>query len=190
MQVTRLFTGYVSNLFASAAADKDAWKSKDAALYLITALAVKGKTAALGATATNQLVSISDVFSQQVSCSACLTALSAFTFDSFHPPQQSLDMQVARELQSGANGQPILQADALKFTTTLRSQLPKASLLALFPDIIALLRSESNVVHTYAAILLDRLLTSRVRFSSSLPMPLQQRHQISRQTGAQLHGAV
>lgn len=70
MQVTQLFTGYVDSLFSEAAGNPQAWKSKDAALYLITALAVKGKTTALGATATNQLISVKDVFDKQV-CTLC-----------------------------------------------------------------------------------------------------------------------
>ena len=66
------------------------------------------------------------------------------------------------ELQAGPSSQAILQADALKFVTIFRSQLPKASLLAIFPQLVALLKSESNVVHSYAAILIERLLASKV----------------------------
>ena len=65
------------------------------------------------------------------------------------------------ELRSGPGGQPILQADALKFVITFRSQLSKAAILAAFPLLVALLQSESNVVHSYAAILVERLLTSK-----------------------------
>ncbi len=71
-------------------------------------------------------------------------------------------MQVIPELQAGSTSQAILQADALKFVTIFRSQLPKASLLAIFPQLVALLKSESNVVHSYAAILIERLLASKV----------------------------
>ena len=67
------------------------------------------------------------------------------------------------ELQAGPSSQAILQADALKFITIFRSQLPKASLLAIFPQLVALLKSESNVVHSYAAILIERLLASKVK---------------------------
>lgn len=45
----------------------------------------------------------------------------------------------------------MLKADALKFATTFRSQLPHDTLLALFPALIALLGSESNVVHRCAS---------------------------------------
>ena len=70
--------------------------------------------------------------------------------------------QVLPELQACPSGQPILQADAVKFVTLFRSELPKASLLGIFPNLIALLKSESNVVHSYAAILIERLLASKV----------------------------
>lgn len=78
-------------------------------------------------------------------------------------------LQVIPELQAGPNSQPILQADALKFVTIFRSQLPKASLLAIFPQLVALLKSESNVVHSYAAILIERLLASKVRHTCCTP---------------------
>ena len=42
------------------------WKEKDCALYLVTALTVRSRTAAQGATNTNQLVNIPDFFNQQV----------------------------------------------------------------------------------------------------------------------------
>ena len=66
LQVTQLFTGYVSALLSDAARSPQAWKAKDAAMYLISALAVRGKTAAHGATATNQLVNVADFFESQV----------------------------------------------------------------------------------------------------------------------------
>lgn len=49
-QVTELFSGYVGAMLAEyAAAPATAWKAKDCAVYLVTALAVRGKTAAAGA---------------------------------------------------------------------------------------------------------------------------------------------
>lgn len=91
------------------AAPATAWKAKDTACYLVTALAVRGKTAAAGATTTNALVNLQDFYGQQV----------------------------APELQAAnVNERPILKADALKFVTTFRSQLPKDAQLALFPSLI------------------------------------------------------
>ena len=67
--MTKLFTGYVKQLLSEAGASKDNWKAKDAAMYLVTALAVKGKTAATGATSTNQLFDLTDFFQSQVRAS-------------------------------------------------------------------------------------------------------------------------
>ncbi|KAF5835999.1 cellular apoptosis susceptibility/chromosome segregation 1-like protein [Dunaliella salina] len=108
------------------------WKSKDAAIYLVLALTVKGKTASHGATSTNEFVNIQDFFG----------------------------MQILPELQPPISaGQPILKADAIKFVTTFRSLLPKETLLAVFPLLVALLASEYNVVHSYAAIAIEKLLS-------------------------------
>lgn len=58
---------------------------------------------------------------------------------------------------------PVLKADALKFLTTFRSQIPKAEALAAFPGLVRLLGSDSNVVHSYAATCIERLLSLKVR---------------------------
>ncbi|PSC72253.1 Exportin-2 [Micractinium conductrix] len=140
-QVTELFSGYVGAMLAEHAhAPAANWKAKDCALYLVTALTVRGKTAAAGATTTNTLVNLQDFFVQQV----------------------------APELQAAnPNEQPVLKADALKFVTTFRSQLPKEAELGLFPSLINLLGCEANVVHSYAAIAIDRLLSMREPGSAS-----------------------
>lgn len=73
-----------------------------------------------------------------------------------------LVMQVLPELQDPkVNERPILKADALKFVTTFRSQLPAATLVALLSPCIALLGSEHVVVHSYAATAIERFLALR-----------------------------
>ncbi|EIE27359.1 Cse1-domain-containing protein [Coccomyxa subellipsoidea C-169] len=144
-KVTELFTGYVGALLAEHAQNPTAnWKAKDCAIYLVVALTVRGRTAAQGATTTNQLVNIGDFYSQQI----------------------------APELTSSAvDDLTILKADALKFLTILRGQLPTPVIMAAFGNLVALLGSDSNVVHSYAAIAIERLLASkengRQRFSVS-----------------------
>lgn len=70
--------------------------------------------------------------------------------------------QVLPELQDPAvNERPILKADALKFVTTFRSQLPQQTLLALLQPCTALLASEAVVVHSYAATAIERFLALR-----------------------------
>ena len=76
-------------------------------------------------------------------------------------------LQVAPELTSpSVDDLPILKADALKFLTLMRGQLSTQSVLATFGNLATLLRADSNVVHSYAAVAIERLLASRV---SSLP---------------------
>ena len=66
-QVTGLFSGYVSALLAEHASNPaQSWKAKDCAMYLVVALAARGRTAAAGVTSTNQLVDIQEFFNQQV----------------------------------------------------------------------------------------------------------------------------
>lgn len=75
-------------------------------------------------------------------------------------------LQVLPELQAqNVNDLPVLKADALKFLTTFRSQLPKDACVRIFERLVALLGSESNVVHTYAATAVERLLSSKVTAS-------------------------
>lgn len=59
--------GYVSGLLAEyAAAPSKAWRSKDCALYLVLAVAVKGRTGERGATTTNKLVNVEEFLAAQV----------------------------------------------------------------------------------------------------------------------------
>ena len=63
--MTELFTGYVGAMLAEAArSPQQNWRAKDCAIYLVTALTVRGKTAAAGATTTNTLVNLQDFFKQ------------------------------------------------------------------------------------------------------------------------------
>ena len=72
-------------------------------------------------------------------------------------------MQVMPELTAASvDDLPILKADALKFLTLMRGQLSTQSVLSTFGSLANLLRADSNVVHSYAAVTVERLLASRV----------------------------
>jgi len=72
-------------------------------------------------------------------------------------------MQVMPELTSPSVDElPILKADALKFLTLMRGQLSTQAVLSSFGSLATLLRADSNVVHSYAAVAIERLLASRV----------------------------
>ena len=103
--VTAAISGYVSSLLAEYAADPGRkWRQKDCAIYLIMALTVRGKSDAKGVTATNELVSIGDFFAGHI----------------------------VPELQAApGRAHDVLQADALKFLTAFRGQIPKPTARAL-----------------------------------------------------------
>ena len=131
-QVTDLFSGDIAALLAQYAANPAAnWKAKDAAIYLVIALTLKGSTSRLGATQTNSLVNLAD-FCQS---------------------------HVLPELQAAATPHPILVADAIKFVTTFRVQLPRELHERVMPALVALLSHKEAVVHTYAATAIERMLT-------------------------------
>jgi exportin-2 (importin alpha re-exporter) len=150
--VTSVVSGYVGTLLAEyAAAPERAWKQKDCAIYLVIALTVRGKTDARGVTATNELVNVGEFFAAHI----------------------------VPELQAAPTaGWPVLKADALKFLTTFRSQIPKAACLALLPSICALLSVPDNVVHSYAALAVEKLMTVRdggaLRFTAADLVPLRE----------------
>lgn len=53
------------------------------------------------------------------------------------PPTRPTRQHIAPELAAAdVNDLPVLKADALKFATTFRSQLPKATALATFPHLV------------------------------------------------------
>ncbi len=79
------------------------------------------------------------------------------------PERQGLRMQVMPELTSpSVDNLPILKADALKFLTLMRGQLSTQAVLSTFGSLATLLRADSNVVHSYASVAIERLLASRV----------------------------
>jgi len=132
-KITGIFGMYVKTMLDSFNSNPASnWKSKDAAMYLVTSLATRAKTAKHGITQTNQLVNLSE-------------------FCSSH---------VAPELNNVANAAqfPILKADCVKYIMTFRSQLPPDTVKASLPSLVQLLKSPSVVVHTYAAAAIDKIL--------------------------------
>ncbi|BGP16685.1 hypothetical protein JCM10213_000398 [Rhodosporidiobolus nylandii] len=131
-QVTQIVTQYIGvYLQQYAASPATAWKSKDTAIFLLTSIASRGSTAAQGVTATNALVDVIKFFSDHVLA----------------------DLQAAP-----GSVHPIVQADAVKFLYTFRMQLTKEQLLSVLPLLIPHLQNPSFVIHTYAAITIERIL--------------------------------
>ncbi|KAI3976144.1 hypothetical protein MKX01_017061 [Papaver californicum] len=64
---------------------------------------------------------------------------------------------IVPEIQS-QDGSAKLKAGALKFFTVFRNQIPKQVAVGLMGDVVRFLASESNVVHSYAANCIEKLL--------------------------------
>lgn len=100
-QVTNLFSSYITSMLQQHAANpKEGWKAKDAAIYIVLALTLKGGTSKLGATQTNSLVNLIDFFSSHV----------------------LPELQAAAQPAGAVH--PILVADSIKFVTVFRAQVP------------------------------------------------------------------
>ena len=130
--ITAIFSGYITAMMEKYTKDPAKnWKEKDAALYLIAAVATRSKTTRQGITKTSELVNVADIFTSQ-----CLGEL------------QNPDF----------NQHPVLRADAIRYITTFRSILPREVLIGCLPLLATHLTASSHVVHTYAAHCLEKLL--------------------------------
>lgn len=133
--ITTIFSEYVGAMLQNySKAPSTHWKSKDAAIYLVTSLTAKGQTSKHGITHTNELVNVQDFFREHIV-----------------PDLQSPNM----------NEFPVLKADAIKYFMIFRNQLGKETILMSLPTVINFLKAESVVVHTYAAHSVERILTLR-----------------------------
>ena len=130
--VTKVTLKYTEHYLAEFAKDPTSnWKSKDTATYLFSAIAAKGvATSTHGVTATNNLVSITDFFSQNL----------------------------ASDLVTDAGIHPILKVDAIKYLYNFRSIITKDQWQGVLPILVNHLASSNYVVYTYAAIALERVL--------------------------------
>jgi exportin-2 (importin alpha re-exporter) len=83
--------------------------------------------------------------------------------------------EVLPELSGSNQGHLILRADAIKFVSTFRSQMPLNAMEQLFPLLMGCMDPSQFVVHTYAAACIERLLTVKdnghLRFSRAKLAP-------------------
>lgn len=84
--------------------------------------------------------------------------------------------EVVPELSNTNQGSLILKADAIKFVSTFRSQLPVDVMDQLFPLLLNCMDPSQFVIHTYAAACIERLLTVKdepgtLRFSKERLAP-------------------
>ncbi|KIY62475.1 importin alpha re-exporter [Cylindrobasidium torrendii FP15055 ss-10] len=109
------------------------WRSKDSAIYLLTAIATKGSTVQQGVTSTNTLINVVDFFGKHV----------------------------FQDLEATSGVHALLQVDAIRFLMTFRNQLTKEQLLSVLPLLIRHVGSGNYVCTTYAAIAVERILSMK-----------------------------
>ncbi len=130
--VTALFSSYITVMLQKYTEDPSKnWKEKDAALYLIAAIATRSKTARQGITKTSDLVNVTDIFNSQ-----CLPELQ----------------------KPNLADNPVIRADSIRFLTTFRSILTREVIVSCIPLLTSHLTVPSHVVHTYAAHSLEKIL--------------------------------
>ncbi|XP_039257797.1 exportin-2-like [Styela clava] len=135
--VTQIFSQYVATMLELHAKDRaNNWKSKDAAIYLVTSLAQKGSTSKHGTTKASELVNLQDFFDSHI-----LTELASANISEF----------------------PVLKSDSIKYIVTFRQQMGKERLMKALPLLVQHLPSTSIVVHTYAAHAIERFLTIKAQ---------------------------
>lgn len=142
-RVAEKISAQIQSLLASFSQNPAAnWKHKDCAIYLVVSLATKK---AAGTSVSTDLVDVESFFGSVIV-----------------PELRNQDV----------DGFPMLKAGALKFFTMFRNQIPKAVAVSLLPDVVRFLVSESNVVHSYAASCIEKLLLvkdegGRARYSAA-----------------------
>ncbi|PIN17337.1 Nuclear export receptor CSE1/CAS (importin beta superfamily) [Handroanthus impetiginosus] len=147
-KITEKVSAQVQSLLASFAENPAAnWKHKDCAIYLVVSLATKK---AGGSSISTDLVDVESFFGSVIV-----------------PELRNQDV----------DGFPMLKAGVLKFFTMFRNQISKPVALALLPDVVRFLGLYSNVVHSYAASCIEKLLLvkdegGRARYSAADVSPI------------------
>ena len=134
--VTDTFQRYIAFLTEQYSSNPNNWKAKDTAMYLITALTVRGATTQHGTRRINDMVNIGDFYQGHVV-----------------PELQDPSCPNAKY--------PVLKADAIKFVSCFRLQIPKDRYVPLLQMLAGWVKCPSEVVHSYAAASIERLLMAR-----------------------------
>ncbi|KAI4498822.1 hypothetical protein M0802_005997 [Mischocyttarus mexicanus] len=141
-KIMEIFGAYIQVMLHNyAAKPTENWRSKDAAIYLITSSATKGQTQRHGVTQSSELVPLPQFAAQHIE------------------PELS---------KPNINECPVLKADAIKFLMSFRSVLPQELVIGSLPQLVRHLSATSLVVHTYAACAIDRILSMRHRDNTTL----------------------
>jgi len=135
--ITDIFQRYIAFLTQQYAQGPDVhWRAKDTAVYLVTALTVRGATTQHGTRRINDMVNIGEFF------------------------QTHIVPELQDPLCPNAK-HPILKADAIKFVSSFRLQIPRDRYGQLLQLLANWVMCPHEVVHSYAAAAIDQLLAAR-----------------------------
>jgi exportin-2 (importin alpha re-exporter) len=134
--VTEVVSQYINHYLSSYSNNpKGNWKSKDTAVYLFSSIAAKGvSTASGGVKDVNPQVDVVDFFQKNIS----------------------------GDLVADTGVEAILKVAAMKYLYTFRSRIQKHQWQQALPLVAKHLNSPEYVVHTYAAICIERVLFLQV----------------------------
>ncbi|KAI9772860.1 MAG: importin-alpha export receptor [Geoglossum simile] len=133
--VTEVVSTYINHYLSDYSGPNGNWASKDTAVYLFSSIAAKGvSTASGGVKDTNPLVDVVDFFQNNI----------------------------AGDLVADKGVQPFLKVAAMKYLYTFRSRIQKHQWQQALPLVARHLSSSEYVVHTYAAICIERVLFLQV----------------------------
>lgn len=129
--VTQLYGAQLQQMLTEYTNNKALWKLKDTSIALLLALSVTASTVDKGATIVNGQIPIADLYQHYI----------------------------LPELQSQTHSSLVIVADCIKFCLTFRQMFNAEKTLELLPLLIRWLAAPNFVVHSYAAMCIDRLLT-------------------------------
>jgi len=132
--------GLVESLMTEYGTDpENKWREKDAAIALLSSLAAKSSHRSKGVVEVNSHVDI-------------LAVLKTYIVSELH-------MDAAAIVQELPTGKAILKATCLNFVTAFRGHWPSDILQQLLPLVTQWLQSPMYVLHSYAAVCVERLLS-------------------------------
>jgi len=135
-QLIEIFGRYIGEMLKSYETNRAVnWKHKDLAIFLYSAMAIKGSTRQHGTVAVSPHVNVEKFLEERI--------IDELVTDAQHP------------------GSQILKADSLRYITTFRNHISLNILVARLPLIVRHITSSNIVVRTYASITLEKLLTMR-----------------------------
>lgn len=142
------------------------WRSKDAALFLVTTLASRGSTLRHGTTKISELVNLEEFTSMHVlpelaNPNSELKLYNAvYKFNAVYKLFVLLSYLIIINMYFMfiVNGIPVMKADAIKYIVTFRSVLPSQVIVSTLPALTQLLEADSVVVRIYAAAAIDKIL--------------------------------